>query len=60
MEISALVERRVSGDQFNGLAVHGTEKQEVVSVEERAVCPVRIPHAGLSYGRVGAGVNYLS
>ena len=45
VEIPALVERRVSGDQVHGFAVHGTKKKKIVAVEERAVCPVRFPHA---------------
>lgn len=57
VEIAALVERRVGGDQVHRFGVHGPEEAEIVSVEERPVLPVGFAHCHTSFS---VSVLYIS
>ncbi len=46
MEVSALVEGRISGDQVYGFRVHGPHELEIIAVEKSTIRPVRF-HAEL-------------
>lgn len=61
VEVPALVEGRVRGDEVNGLGVHATEDWQVVPVIEGAVAKVRMRHdvMGSFHWRAFEGLSYF-